>query len=130
MKPILFAFAAALSLSSTLAQAAPTPAARAEIVHLVGYLNASGCSFHRNGSWHEAGKAAQHLERKYEYLVKRDLIATSEDFIDRAASESSMTGKPYQVRCGSAAPVDSAAWLKAELAKHRAAQRASPSPSR
>lgn len=125
MKLILPAIAAALSLSSILAQAAPTAAARAEIAHLVGYLNASGCSFNRNGSWHDAGKAAQHLQRKYDYLVKRDLVTSSEDFIARAASESSMTGKPYQVRCGSAAPVDSAAWLKAELVKFRAAQPAS-----
>ncbi|WP_312519011.1 DUF5329 domain-containing protein [Massilia sp.] len=125
MKPILLAVSAALLLSSTLAHAAPTPAAQAEIAHLVGYLKASGCSFHRNGSWYEAGKAAQHLDRKYEYLVKRDLVATSEDFIARAASESSISGKPYQVRCGNQAPVASAAWLKTELAKYRTAQRAS-----
>lgn len=125
MKPILLAVSVALLLSSTLAHAAPTSAAQAEIAHLVGYLKASGCSFNRNGSWYEAGKAAQHLDRKYEYLVKRDLVTSSEDFIARAASESSISGKPYQVRCGNETPVASAAWLKTELAKYRAAQRAS-----
>lgn len=121
MKPILLS--AALLLTSPLAHAAPTPAAQAEIAHLVGYLKASGCSFRRNGSWYEAGQAAQHLERKYDYLVKRDLVTTGEDFIARAASESSISGKPYQVRCGQQAPVASAAWLKAELARYRALQR-------
>jgi hypothetical protein len=124
MKPI--ALALALLLSFGAAHAAPTPAVRAEIVHLVGYLKASGCQFNRNGSWHDAGKAAQHLERKFDYLVKRELVGSGEDFIARAASESSLTGKPYQVRCGAAAPVASASWLGAELAKYRAARRPPP----
>lgn len=113
--------AVASLLIPLLAHAAPQPAAREEIVHLVGYLKASGCQFNRNGSWHDAGDASRHLQRKYDYLLKRDLVATSEDFIDRAASQSSITGKPYQVRCGATAPVASAAWLKAELARYRGA---------
>ena len=105
-----------------LAGAELAPAARQEIAHLIGYLGASGCSFQRNGDWHDAPAAASHLQRKYDYLLKRDLVASSEDFIDRAASQSSLSGKPYQVRCGGAAPVASAAWLKAELAKYRSAR--------
>ena len=112
-----------LILSPLLAHAEPAPAARQEIAHLIGYLTASGCSFQRNGSWHDAAQAAKHLQRKYDYLQKRDLVASSEDFITRAASESSLSGTPYQVRCGSAAPVASAAWLKAELAKYRGERR-------
>ncbi|WP_429204667.1 DUF5329 domain-containing protein [Massilia sp. UYP11] len=111
-----------LIISPLFAHAEPPPAARQEIAHLIGYLTASGCSFQRNGSWHEAAKAASHLQRKYDYLLKRDLVASSEDFIARAASESSLSGKPYQVRCGGNAPVASAAWLRAELAKYRAAR--------
>lgn len=114
-----YAVAALLALMPLLSLAAPPPAARQEIAHLIGYLAASGCSFQRNGSWHEAPEAAKHLQRKYDYLQKRDLVATSEQFIARAASESSLSGKPYQVRCGGQAPVASAAWLKAELAKLR-----------
>jgi len=111
-----------LAILPLLSQAAPPPAARQEITHLIGYLTASGCSFQRNGSWHDAADAARHLQRKYDYLLKRDLVASSEDFIARAASESSLSGKPYQVRCGGNAPLASAAWLKAELAKYRAAR--------
>lgn len=119
MKPIAVALLAILPL---FAHAAPTPAARQEIAHLVSYLTASGCQFKRNGSWHDAPDAARHLQRKVDYLLKRDLVATTEDFIARAASESSITGTPYQVRCGAAAPVASAAWLKAELAAFRRAR--------
>lgn len=114
-----YAVAALLALMPLLSLAAPPPAARQEIAHLIGYLAASGCSFQRNGSWHEAPEAAKHLQRKYDYLLKRELVATSEQFIARAASESSLSGKPYQVRCAGQAPVASAAWLKAELAKLR-----------
>jgi len=111
-----------LAILPLMSQAAPPPAARQEIAHLIGYLTASGCSFQRNGTWHDATQAAKHLQRKYDYLLKRDLVASGEDFIARAATESSLTGKPYQVRCGGNAPVASAAWLKAELAKYRAAR--------
>lgn len=119
-----YAAAVLLAILPILSQAAPPPAARQEIAHLIGYLTASGCSFQRNGSWHDAAEAAKHLQRKYDYLQKRDLVATSEEFIARAASESSLSGKPYQVRCSGNAPVASAAWLKAELAKYRGARQA------
>lgn len=111
--------ALALAILPILIQAAPTPAARQEIAHLLDYLGASGCRFQRNGDWHDALDAVTHLKRKYDYLLKRDLVDTAEDFIARAASESSFSGKPYQVRCGDAAPVSSAAWLGAELTKYR-----------
>jgi len=115
--------AISLALLPLLLQAAPPPAARQEIAHLIAHLGASGCSFQRNGSWHDAAQAAKHIQRKYDYLLKRDLVTSSEDFIARAASESSLSNKPYQVRCGGNPPVASAAWLKAELATYRAARR-------
>ena len=103
--------------------APPPPAARQEIAHLIAHLTASGCSFQRNGRWHDAAEAAKHLQRKYDYLLKRDLVASSEEFIARAASESSLSSKPYQVRCGASAAVASAAWLTAELTSYRKARR-------
>lgn len=108
------------SLSPLLA-ATPTPQARQEIDHLFAYLRASGCDFNRNGSWHAATEAAQHLDKKYQYLLKKGLVASTEDFIARAATESSMSGEPYQVRCGNARPVASATWFGAELRRFRQA---------
>ena len=100
--------------------AAPSPAARAEIAHLVDYLKDSGCQFQRNGSWYDSAKAAEHLRGKYDYLLKKGWVATAEDFITRAATESSISHKPYQVRCAQAAAQPSADWLQAELQRLRA----------
>ncbi len=102
--------------------APPSSAAQAEIQHLLVHLERSGCEFYRNGRWHGAPDARAHLERKYRYLVDRGLVSSAEDFIARAGSESSMSGKPYQVRCGATAAVPSAQWLAEELRRHRRAQ--------
>jgi hypothetical protein len=102
--------------------AEPSPIASKEIQHLFTYLETSGCQFFRNGSWHSAHDASKHLQQKYKYLLNRGMISSAESFIERGASESSMSNKPYQVRCGNAAKPDtSAAWFKAELARYRAA---------
>lgn len=109
-----------LGLSPTFALAAElTPPAKREIAHLLSYLQQSGCDFNRNGSWHATEEAVGHIQKKYEYLLKKNLVSSAEDFIDRAASESSMSGKPYLVRCGAHSPASSATWFKAELTRYR-----------
>ena len=65
---------------------------------------------------YDSAKAADHLRGKYDYLLKKGWVLTSEDFIARAASESSMSHKPYQVRCAGKEAEPSAAWLKAASA--------------
>lgn len=110
-----------LSFTAICAAAAPLPpAARTEVDALLSRLQASGCQFNRNGSWHAGAEARGHLQKKLDYLVGKGLVQTAEQFIERGAS-SSMSGKPYLVRCGSQAPVESAQWLKAELQQLRAA---------
>lgn len=93
-----------------------------EVQHLLTYLESSGCEFHRNGSWYQAEQARDHLEKKFQYLDKRALIGSSEDFITRAASTSSISGNAYQVRCPNSKAVTSAEWLGAELRRYRAKQ--------
>lgn len=97
----------------------PTPAASQEINHLIAYLKTSGCEFQRNGSWYDSAKAAEHLRGKYEYLLKKGWVVTPDDFITRAATESSMSHKPYQVRCAGKDAEPSASWLQAELTRYR-----------
>jgi len=110
-----------LALAAAGAQAAPLPApARAEVDALLTRLQSSGCQFNRNGSWYNGADAKTHLLRKLEYLEKKDLVKNAEQFIDLGASSSSSSGKPYMVKCGSAAPVESKAWLGAELKAIRA----------
>jgi hypothetical protein len=101
---------------------AATLVAEAEIKHLIAHLGASGCQFYRNGSWYDSERAVSHLNRKYEYLLKRGLVPDAEAFIERAATQSSVSGKQYLVRCGNAPEVPSARWLREELEKYRAAR--------
>jgi len=111
------------------ANAAPlSPAARAEIDGLLVRLVASGCEFNRNGSWYSAEEAKSHISQKLKYLEDRGMVQTTEQFIERAASASSVSGRPYLVRCGDGAPVQSGEWLRLELKKLRSVTRAKSSP--
>jgi hypothetical protein len=104
-----------LALSSPL-QAEPRPdAVRTEIHSLVDRLESSGCQFNRNGTWHTAPEAKAHLLTKLDYLEKKGTVQSTEQFIDLAASKSSLSGTPYLVKCGNAAPVESKLWLSKEL---------------
>jgi len=108
------------------ASAAPLPpAARAEVDALLARLQSSGCEFNRNGSWYSGADAKAHLLKKLDYLEGKDLVKTAEQFIERGASASSVSGKPYLVRCAGKAPVESAKWLTAELQQVRAVRPAS-----
>lgn len=122
----LIAFLACCSL----AQAVPVaPPVRAEIDALLGRLQASGCQFNRNGSWHNAAEARTHLLRKLDYLEGKNLVSSTEQFIEQAASKSSSSGKPYLVRCGQAAAVESGPWMSSELKSIRAAAPAASAAS-
>lgn len=101
------------------AQAAPPASAAHEIDQLITALASSGCEFQRNGRWYDAAQAQAHLRKKYAWLHKRDLVDSAEQFIERAGSQSSFSGRAYQVRCPGRPPVTSAAWLRARLAQFR-----------
>ena len=91
-----------------------------EVEQLFSALEHSNCQFYRNGSWYGATKASAHLRRKYDYLLDRGLVKSAETFIELAASKSSMSGKPYMVKCGDAAPIESKIWFTKKLLDARA----------
>jgi hypothetical protein len=107
-----------LAVSEAL-QAAPPPIAQAEINYLLEFVEHSGCEFFRNGTWYDAKTARAHLKSKYELLSASDRISSTEDFIDKAATSSSLSGRPYQVRCGGGEPITSAQWLREALNRYR-----------
>ncbi|AXK73453.1 hypothetical protein DWG18_14980 [Lysobacter sp. TY2-98] len=111
---------ALLSVLASTAWAAPPPAAQHEIAQLFDALEHSGCRFNRNGSWYDAKAARDHLQDKYDYLVRRDAIHSTEGFIDLAASKSSMSGRAYLVQCPGTAEMPSATWFRRLLAGLRA----------
>lgn len=98
--------------------AEPSAIARAEVEHLLAYLERSQCEFYRNGSWHDAAAARVHLEKKYAYLLNKGLVTRAEDFVELAASTSSVSGKAYQVRCG-VSSMPSSRWFNEELRRYR-----------
>jgi len=112
--------AALLAPPTALAQ---TPVAvQNEVNYLFGYIAGSGCEFNRNGSWYNAQKAHSHLRDKYKYLVEKNLADTTEHVIERAASESSFSGRPYQIRCNDGVAVNSQQWLREKLMQLRTLQ--------
>jgi len=94
-------------------------ATNAEIIHLMGFIRASKCEFLRNGSWHASDRAYDHIQRKLDYIRDRDLIRDGEQFIEQAASRSSLTGEAYQVRCPGAPMQECRRWLLDELHRFR-----------
>lgn len=110
----------ALALWSGPAHAAPGPQATREITALMAALGQSGCRFERNGDWHDAEDARAHLQRKYDALLRRDLVDTAEQFIERAASRSSITGRVYHVRCGTGPVREAGPWFREQLQRVRA----------
>lgn len=100
----------------TLTESQKIDALIASIEHLPGAV------FIRNGSEYDATKAAAHLRMKRDYAGKR--IKTAEQFIDKLATASSMTGKPYRIRFADGRTVDSAVFFHDQLKRIEAGHRA------
>lgn len=119
MRRLLLFFLAGFFLASGFAASLP-PAVRVEIDGLLARLETSGCEFQRNGTWHNGVEVKAHLRAKLSYLEERGMVASTEQFVERGATASSMTGKPYLVRCANSESVPSATWLLLQLQLLRA----------
>lgn len=95
----------------------------AEIQHLKDFIGSSECIFIRNGVEYHSADALKHIIRKYD--ATRRWIKSTEDFIRLAATKSSLSGKPYKVRCGGS-EMPCADWLYDELSRYREGQTESP----
>jgi len=69
--------------------------------------------FIRNGSEYDSSSAAKFLRRKWEANSKE--IVTARDFIEKAASISSTSGKPYTIRLKDGKVVKCGDFLISEL---------------
>lgn len=116
-------------MSLTLAGARPSsaegaPAADVEgrtIEALIGSVaGLTDATFLRNGRPYPAASAARFLREKWRSRLSD--VRSAEDFIERVASFSSTTSKPYRIRFADGREVPSADYLRAELAKVRAAE--------
>lgn len=112
--------AAGISLIAivTNAQAQATLQVTQEIKGLLDFVEHSECQFVRNGSEFPGPRARVHLEKKLNYLEGKNMVSSAEDFIDLAATKSSMSGRAYEVRCPEGVQPAST-WLKRELQRQR-----------
>jgi len=113
-------------VSIAAAHSAPAPVAKTEIEYLLSAVASSDCRFYRNGTWYDAKSAAAHLRYKYENLAAKDLIRDTDDFIERAATKSSLSGQNYAIKCEGLAEVSSRQWLIDVLASYRLAHADAP----
>ncbi|MFC1883190.1 DUF5329 family protein [Thermodesulfobacteriota bacterium] len=88
-----------------------------EIDHLVNFIRNSNCVFIRNGDEHNTTEAVEHILRKYEYFEED--IRRTEDFIELCATKSTISKKPYLIRCGNNKQTKVKDWLLEELLRYR-----------
>jgi len=89
----------------------------ATIAHLLEFVRTSDVVFIRNGKEHSPQDAAEHIEKKYNHYRKK--IKTPEDFIEKSATKSMMSGKLYEVRLKDGTVITTRDWLTEELARYR-----------
>jgi len=75
----------------------------------------TGAAFIRNNQAYDATVAAEFLRRKWRAQAAR--VGSAEDFIEKVASFSSTSGRPYLIRFGDGREIPCSVFLRAELAK-------------
>ena len=98
-----------------------------EIEYLLSFVGDSDCIFIRNGKEYPAKEARKHLEMKYNHVKRR--IKTADDFIDKIASKSSLSGRLYEVRCDGVT-LQTSQWLREALAFCRVSAKSHKEKSR
>ena len=97
-----------------LAHATPSDAEERLIDTLIQRVSKmSSMVFLRNGSEYNAADAAKHMQAKYDHFKKE--LATAEEFIERCASRSEMTGQAYKVKLTGGTVRDANEFLHSEL---------------
>ena len=106
-----------LLLTSLQGRGVPSDEVDATVRHLIDHVARSGLVFVRNNEEYTSQEAAEHMAKKYRHFM--DGIETTEDFIQRCATKSLLTGKLYFVIDGGGLRLKTADWLNTELAAYR-----------
>jgi len=97
--------------------AAASPEERAKIEALLAHVSSmKKAVFIRNGKEYDAASAAKFLRGKWEAQDKE--INTAAEFIEKVATKSSTTGKPYRIRLEDGKEEDCGPYLTGQLKKH------------
>ena len=90
------------------------PAEDARIEYLLAVVaSLHDAEFIRNGKAYDSGAAVRHLREKLE--LSGSSVKTAEDFIRYCGSQSSLSGKPYEIRFPDGRVVLSADFLRQKL---------------
>lgn len=111
-----------LSGHPALAQPSTLPKAEQQrieaLIHAVEQLG--DATFIRNGKAYDAAAAARFLRGKWK--ARESEVRSAADFIEKVASFSSTTGKPYLIRFRDGRELSSAQFLNGQLARPREKQ--------
>ena len=103
-----------LAVSAGRSAAAPAPHEQVRIDKLIRHVEVQkGMKFIRNGTEYTCEEAARFLRGKMDSMGAD--VTSARDFIERIASRSSMSGKPYHVRFSDGRQMSSAQFLGEEL---------------
>ena len=109
-----------LALGAGSSAAAPPPLEQQRIDKLIRHVEVQkGMKFIRNGTEYSCEEAARFLRGKMDSMGAE--VTSARDFIERIASKSSMSGKPYHVRFNDGRLISSAQFLGDELKRLEAA---------
>lgn len=106
--------ACVLALQASAAEEPANDAEKQKIEMLLKAIAESKLTFVRNGDKHPGKDAAEHMRSKWKAAA--DQVKTAEDFIRTCATQSSLSGKPYEVLAEdgkTATPL--ADWLREKL---------------
>jgi glucosamine 6-phosphate synthetase-like amidotransferase/phosphosugar isomerase protein len=113
---LIFTFALAIgNLSIIRAQNLPNSEKQKIETLIKQVANLKDAQFVRNGSAYNAGSAAVFLRRKWE--ANESEVKTARDFIDKVASFSGTSGKPYLIRFKDGGEIKSRDFLLTQLKK-------------
>jgi hypothetical protein len=100
-----------------LCAAEPEPVAKT-VEYLITQVEKSpDMKFLRNGDEHSGKDAAKHMRRKYDHFKKE--IKTAEQFIEKCAAKSELSGKPYMIKRSDGTTVKCEDWMKTLLEARR-----------
>lgn len=115
MKKIPFGLLLVLILGGPSTRAAEAPLSEKDkieaLIKHVGNLKEG--KFIRNGREYDAETAVTFLKRKWDSV--KDEVTTAKDFIEKVASMSSTSGKPYEIKLKDGKTVKAGDYLKDEL---------------
>jgi len=120
--PTVTVLGALLAFAGLTGASNPSPVEDARIEYLLAVVaSLQDAQFIRNGKAYDSKAAVDHLRTKLRAAGSR--VQTAEDFIRACASQSSISGKPYEIRFADGTVLPAADFLRQKLLEFDASRR-------